>query len=467
MIDPLTDAVHTYLAELVSAFRRTNSPIYVMEHTGWSRGPGNVARRISSNRPDLGMFPINFREQSVHYQFAIDAIGRDEDYSPALDAMVGDEGDSTRFDADTVIDAAMGGIARSDGSISLRRAEISRRLSRLRQQIRQTETESIAIIPLPGLKCYRLPLALEPGIEIDSLTDDEVSACVSAGVLRPMSDEFPVLSLDECVGVRIRIKGTSRIVKIKDMETDQAEQLRQLEIESRRPHRFGDRLRWRLGELTEDILFVLRLANPEFLGTHGTVMTTNSVRGTSRTWIGRPTRQFIRTSYEIDQKTAREVRKYWSSLKSQGAKKHSLPAICARRFNAAMDRGYLDDAVIDYMIAAEALFLKDSGNPEDRGELGYRLSLRAAHFLGTDTADRQEVLRFMKRAYDIRSGIAHGKASVAAVTLPGGSAEIPMSQFVDELGKMMRQSLSKAVQQYPKDATFGMSEFWDRLILAR
>ncbi len=65
------------------------------------------------------------------------------------------------------------------------------------------------------------------------------------------------------------------------------------------------------------------------------------------------------------------------------------------------------------MIAAEALYLTDVGNEAERGELRYRLALRAALYSGlTREAEvgytAREVLGIMKSAYDARSAIAHG-----------------------------------------------------------
>jgi len=61
------------------------------------------------------------------------------------------------------------------------------------------------------------------------------------------------------------------------------------------------------------------------------------------------------------------------------------------------------------MIAAEAFYLSEMGEV-DRGELRYRLALRAALWADPEQVGytRLEVLRIMKSAYDARSAIAHG-----------------------------------------------------------
>jgi hypothetical protein len=56
-------------------------------------------------------------------------------------------------------------------------------------------------------------------------------------------------------------------------------------------------------------------------------------------------------------------------------------ANAVRRFSYACERDRPDDRLVDLMIAAESLFLGGESGPGNRGELSYRLSLRAAFFI--------------------------------------------------------------------------------------
>lgn len=56
------------------------------------------------------------------------------------------------------------------------------------------------------------------------------------------------------------------------------------------------------------------------------------------------------------------------------------------------------------MIAAEALFL----GQRERQELGFRMSLRAAQYLGSSHAERQTIYESFRDAYALRSPIIHG-----------------------------------------------------------
>lgn len=84
------------------------------------------------------------------------------------------------------------------------------------------------------------------------------------------------------------------------------------------------------------------------------------------------------------------------------AKKEYM-SLALRRYNSALDERQLEDRIIDFMIALEALYSSDAR------ELRYRLSLRVATFLGKSDREREEILEFMKKAYDARSEIVHGR----------------------------------------------------------
>jgi hypothetical protein len=257
----------------------------------------------------------------------------------------------------------------------------------------------------------------------------------------------------------------AEIITPEQLDANQEERTRRVQEESTKAHKFGDPSRWHLSEMVDDVLFVLRLARPEFIGTQGAVVLSQNHMGNSRSWIGRPTRQFVMTSFELDKATGKTIRSTWKAMKAQAGKKRSLPSICVRRFTAALDRISLDDAVIDHLIAAEALFLKDAGAPEDRGELGFRLSLRAAVFLEKDASEQIALRKFVKKAYDIRSGIAHGGPADSQIKVPDRTPAVPLHEFVDELGAVMRRSFIKAIALYSSDPSFGKPEYWERLII--
>lgn len=466
-LDPLTDPVLTYLKELVADFRKQDAPLPIFEEFEWVREDNGSVRKITVDRPFFGFFSAKHMKTSSLFALAVDAIEQDPVFGDAIDSLIGDEGRQTRFDCDTVIGHSVAGITNLDGTFSVTKTTVSRQLAELRRYLTEPTKVNTLLIPLPGIKCHKIPFAIDEGIEIDRFSAKEVGWCVESGALRLIDNSMSAVWADDCMGLRIKIESTLKITKQEDMSSSSDDLLERLNEEMNKPHKFGSISRWKIADCVEDLLFILRLARPEFIGTAGAVLVSERPTGRSSTWIGRSTRSFVNTTYQIDPTTGRAIRSYWREMKARSGKAHGLPSICERRFNAAMDRVSLDDAIVDHLVAAEALFLRDSGAPGDRGELSYRLSLRAATLLETQPARRTELFKFMKAAYTERSYIAHGGPSRGTVKVPGRAAGVPINEFVDELSSVMRRALQKAISMYPKDSAFGTSEYWDSLILRK
>ena len=466
-LDPLTDPIWMYLKELVSEVRKKNAPVHILDEFEWVGDAHGNVRKTFSERPFLGFAFAMHRDSSTLYSSAMEAIQRDEVFGKAINKMIGDEGGQSRFDSHILFIRSLQGITNPNGSFSVTKASVSKKLSELRRYLTASTSVSTLLIPLPGVNCDRFPFFIDKGIEVDLLSPKEVGWCVEAGALRLVNNDIPVLWAGDCVGIRIKIESAVKISTQEELENSSDERLRYLNEETARDHNFGAVSRWKIPDCVEDLLFVLRLARPEFIGTDGAVLVSERPTGRSSTWTGRSTRPLVRTSYQIDSSTGRVIRSYWRQLKAKSGKLGGLPTICERRFNAAMDRVSWDDAIIDHLIAAEALFLRDAGSPEDRGELGYRLSLRAATLLEEEPERRAELFKFMRAAYAQRSYIAHGGPSREKIKVSGRTQEVPINEFVEELSGVIRKALQQAILMYTKDSTFATSEYWDSLILRK
>ncbi|MDQ3693439.1 MAG: HEPN domain-containing protein [Chloroflexota bacterium] len=80
--------------------------------------------------------------------------------------------------------------------------------------------------------------------------------------------------------------------------------------------------------------------------------------------------------------------------------------LALRRLRDSWHRRHPEDALIDIWIALEALF-----SPTDRGELGFRISVRLAAYIGLDATDAAAILDHARKSYDYRSTIAHGRTN--------------------------------------------------------
>lgn len=98
--------------------------------------------------------------------------------------------------------------------------------------------------------------------------------------------------------------------------------------------------------------------------------------------------------------------RFWTSARDVLARPPQGLDVALSRYELMQDWPRNSDRVLDQMIALEALFLKR----EERQELGYRLRMRIAHFAGDTKAERVAVEKLAKKAYSLRSKIAHGEA---------------------------------------------------------
>jgi len=122
--------------------------------------------------------------------------------------------------------------------------------------------------------------------------------------------------------------------------------------------------------------------------------------------------------------------------------KHFL-SVAIRRFSLANERIKYEDEIIDQLICAEALFLSSDGN---QGELGYKLSLRAAKFIENDINNQEALFDFMKKVYNIRSKIIHG-VFIPEKDFPKKADGLPFSynELCIEIEKYLRIALKKAI----------------------
>ena len=106
----------------------------------------------------------------------------------------------------------------------------------------------------------------------------------------------------------------------------------------------------------------------------------------------------------VTEEQARQALNIYDSRKNLGdkvAKKLKVPI--DRWIKSKANRSF-EDSMIDIGIALEALFLSDNS---DRSELGYRLRLRAAWYLGENVEDKVSIENDLKKMYDLRSRAVH------------------------------------------------------------
>lgn len=174
----------------------------------------------------------------------------------------------------------------------------------------------------------------------------------------------------------------------------------------------------------------------------------------------------IHFATEVDSPWLNSFKQFWDVLQSEHIKNRKFLDVAIRRFSYAHERHRLEDKIVDLLIAAEALFLSDYNKDDPYiGEIRYRLSLRAALFLGSSGDSQKLIFRQMRAAYDLRSKIAHG-GDTENVKLPKQPDDTPtqLEDFVWTIQSYIRFALRKAIDlavlpQTPIDLVK-----WDELI---
>jgi len=131
---------------------------------------------------------------------------------------------------------------------------------------------------------------------------------------------------------------------------------------------------------------------------------------------------------------AQELHAAFIALSEKSKSSIRLPL---ERLNMAMRRISNVDAAIDLGIALESIFLNELG--EDRGELTFRLKLRASRFLGSNLNERKKLFRIFGKLYELRSKAVHsGK-------LPDNLGKTPIKDILEEGFNLTAKAISKII----------------------
>ena len=150
--------------------------------------------------------------------------------------------------------------------------------------------------------------------------------------------------------------------------------------------------------------------------------------------------------------------KAWAAFDSETVRGTPFLQLAIRRLTLAAARNDEKDRLLDLMIAAEALFLAGDG----QAELSFKLALRAALYLGDGSSVRRDIFKHFRRAYDLRSKIAHGE-DPPVLALKG--SEMSSSEFVSAMADYLHRAVIKAakqISQEPKSPKKLMD--WDSLM---
>ena len=429
--------------EIVQEWRPRPSP----DDPWWVRGPSRKPRIwpvVSEIESELQALPS--------YQATVNALHNNETIAPQLGAIVGTVLRSGGLQEDELIDGLLQETTLRRGAIGFDEDSFRLAYAHIENALFADHLEFKMVAPIFQVEMARLPLTLDDNLTIDEMSIDELNAVASAGlmarVVRPDADK-DVFKRLEAVMYRYRLP--KRVSTTADSGEDDDDDLAD--------HAEIMRLSDMTETVVEDVMRALRLVH------HGAFSIPGAIH-LPQTWFDEaqePRCDFLQTGSRhylmtatFSEEGCSQVEGIYQALHRPTVTNQRGILEAVRRYSFARDRHRPEDRMLDLMIAAEALFL-DDGNTS---ELRYRLSLRAAFFLGQSGREREVIFRFMKLAYDARSSIAHG-GSPGQLRDPDGD-QIDLELFTKYLDRYLRSAIKKALQAAPNGGGFGD---WERRIL--
>lgn len=163
----------------------------------------------------------------------------------------------------------------------------------------------------------------------------------------------------------------------------------------------------------------------------------------SSSWKTKPSR-LVGNEYHVsskhkmnlNKKRIDDMRKFYRSYQSLNFSKKEMKflQVAINRFSSSIENETPEDKIVDYVIALESLLLSSPG------EASLRISSRAAVLLGEDDEDMEFLWKFMRQAYNLRSGIVHGEG-VRKFTIDGKSYDL--NDITVQLESVTRKAIKK------------------------
>lgn len=385
------------------------------------------------------------------YDAVVARLKTDAIVSPHLDRLVGTCNSLQRIEADDILRSVIYAMLNEQGCLEFTDELFNREWHELTEFLNCNQVPFKTVAPLPYLTLPHFPLHLSDEIALDRLSDEEVTRCCRVGILGEQIKQIPLINGEVAVGIR-RTTSLPKLVRTSEEPREP--------LDAKDEGTFGSRSFLRADLIVDDVLSVLRL----FKGTR--ILTSGHASWTDHSWLHsgisfRVLRQWpYGEKYEISEAEMPKLTELWSLLE-KGADQFEFSI---RRFNLSFDRGLQSDRIVDLIIAAESLFLRDVGE-KYRGELSYRTALRAAKFIEHPTFSETEVFRVMRQAYDARSSVVHG-GTMKALRLPDNDSA-SLRIFIDVVEELVRLGIFKALSMKEDGHKLRESEYWNELVLSK
>ena len=413
----------------------------------WRRGPDNLFRRRDHEEP-FWVGCIRKHEGQIHsldeYDRLVAVLRAIPHIDEQLENLVGTARSGRRIEISHVTDHLLWQLPPITGGLRFDEAQFSQLFDKFEADLQRTSFSYVVIVPLLGLKLESAPIQLGSDIAIDDMTDDETVRCLRLGFLPDPFGPPGMAGVKSPAAVRVRYDLEKHVGPHVTSKTEEAPTVQATAIER-----------------ATAILHALHVFKDGRVSIPGLVHFSPDwpLEGSTNFQYLNPGRMPWFNKYDLPRNEVDEFSAFWKRFQNVTTK--GALANAARRFSYASDRDRYDDRLVDLMIAAESLFLADI---KERGELKYRLSLRAAFFIESPEYSRREIFKHMKRAYDARSAVVHGLGEPGREQLKTPTGDpLSLPDFVKVTEDLVRIALKKAIDM--ADATGSRAIDWDALII--
>jgi hypothetical protein len=381
------------------------------------------------------------------YQPCLEALTGDSVIAGQLDIMAGTNSRRSRAPSAEQLMRDILDLGINDGRYEFDAEHFAREYATFEEAYYSPDILYEVVAPLQGL-LIDTPVRLSDDLSIDHLKDGELNQD-----RRPRRD---YTSGDPLEAKLCAVRSICRLPKVVgddveiNLDATQKDDARRAEANDR----------------VEQVVSALRLCGIESIFPAAIIHRTSRWSfGHDRVFPGR-FQPDIHFSTQADGPWLSSFKQFWDEFQSEPVQKRRFLNTAVRRYSYAHERHRLEDKIVDLLIAAESLFLSDYKKDDPYiGEIRYRMSLRAAVFLGSDGESRRRIFRQMRAAYDLRSLVVHGGEAekVKLPKQPDGSLP-QIENFVWTVQEIVRVALHKAIGLAQRPETPASLVVWDELI---
>jgi hypothetical protein len=414
----------------------------------WRRDSDGLLRRRNRDEVVWARDAIEQAQKLPSWARVLEVIQAEPTISAQLDLLVGTTQGGFRVEANSLMAYCLP----NPNEISDLESVFAQRYRQLENYLTAKEFEYSTIWPLPVSTDVLLPIVLEQDVELDVLSDRELEIALNVGIVGSVFPQMEVFSDDHIhrMGLRYSYK-LPKVTEDSVFQTQAATKER--EVLEAKLSDIMSALEQGLALTCKDPVLALGrltiLSDRDWLPNSGAV-SYGEYSVPRRIRFGRVT---------LAQDDIDNFIEIWQVIRKPGLlRRQKGLALSLRRLSYQAQRERPEDELLDLMIAAEALYLSDLGNQSDRGELRYRLSLRAALLSSRSSVGytRRQVFDLMRSAYDTRSALAHGGTPEPKIMKICG-IRVPLPQLVAATRLVIvagcRTSLMKAAagETWPPD----------------